>query len=56
MDNKFSRTGGRLPLDYAVSGPAWELKANSADMLNVFELIDTDELHLEELGSQNRVG
>eukprot|EP01084_Bolivina_argentea_P012807 23975_1 len=47
-DNKFYREGGRAPLDYAVTGPAWELKANAADMYNVQELVYTDELKQNE--------
>ncbi len=47
-DNKFYREGGRAPLEYAVTGPAWELKANAADMYNVQELVYTDELKQNE--------
>ncbi len=47
-DNKLHREGTRPPLDYAVTGPTWELKANSGDMMNVNEVVHTDKLHKKE--------
>ncbi len=41
MIYKLHREGVRNPLDYACTGPAWELKANAADMINTQELVYT---------------
>ncbi len=42
------RTAGRKRLDYSVSAPAWEMKCNAADMINVQEAIYTSNINESE--------
>ncbi len=45
---ELSRSSGRCRLDYCVTGPAWELKGDACDMLNIQELIKTSDLTANE--------